>query len=62
MVRGVWDDPLMLLDTQSLLRRAPAAAPLLDAVRNRASRDAVRSTIDRLVGNPAPSAPRTEGN
>jgi AsmA protein len=63
MVRGVWDDPLMLLDTQSLLRRAPAAAPLLDAVRNRASRDAVRSTIDRLVGtSPAPSAPRTEGN
>ena len=53
MIRGDWDDPLMLLDTQSLLRRAPAAAPLLDAVRNRRAREAVRSAIDRLVGNPA---------
>ena len=64
MVRGAWDDPLMLLDTQSLIRRAPAAAPLLDAVRNRSTRDAVRSAIDRLVGNnpAAPAAPKTEGN
>ena len=43
MLRGVWDEPLMLLDTQSLIRRAPAAAPLLDALRK-------RSTIDRFVG------------
>jgi AsmA protein len=66
MVRGAWDDPLMLLDTQSLLRRAPAAAPLLDAVRDRRARDAVRSAIDRLVGNKpaasAPAAPPPEGN
>jgi AsmA protein len=65
MVRGAWDDPLMLLDTQSLLRRAPAAAPLLDAVRDRRAREAVRSAIDRLVGNspgPAPAAPKPEGN
>lgn len=66
MVRGAWDDPLMLLDTQSLLRRAPAAAPLLDAVRDRGARDAVRSAIDRLVGNkpaaPAPAASQPEGN
>ena len=57
MVRGVWDDPLMLLDTQSLLRHAPAAAPLLDAVRNRTGKDSVRSAIDRLVGTPPAAAP-----
>jgi AsmA protein len=65
MVRGAWDDPLMLLDTQSLLRRAPAAAPLLDAVRDRRAREAVRSAIDRLVGsNPgaASPTPKPEGN
>lgn len=64
MLRGGWDEPLPLLDTQSLIRRAPAAAPLLDAVRNRGSRDAVRSAIDRLVGtNPAaPAAARTDDN
>ena len=61
MVRGAWDEPLMLLDTQALLRRAPAAAPLLDAVRNRG---AVRTAIDRLVGNPpAPAAaPKPDDN
>ena len=49
MVRGAWDDPLMLLDTQSLIRRAPAAAPLLDAVRNRAGRER-RALGHRPVG------------
>jgi AsmA protein len=53
MVRGSWEEPLLLLDTQSLLRRAPAAASLLDAVKDRRAREAVRSAIDRLVGNPA---------
>jgi AsmA protein len=63
MVRGAWDNPLMLLDTQSLIRRAPAAAPLLDSVRNRSARDAVRSAIDRLVGNPgAPAASQPGDN
>ena len=64
MLRGAWDEPLMLLDTQSLIRRAPAAAPLLDAVRNRDTREAVRSAIDRLVGTnpPAPAATRTDDN
>jgi AsmA protein len=57
MVQGPWDDPLMLLDTQSLLRRAPAAAPLLDALRDKQARDKVRSALDRLVGNPPPPAP-----
>jgi AsmA protein len=59
MVRGAWDDPLMLLDTQSLLKRAPAAAPLLDAMRNRTARDSVRSVIDRVVGTPASATTAT---
>jgi AsmA protein len=62
MVRGAWDDPLMLLDTQSLLKRAPAAAPLLDAMRNRTARDSVRSVIDRLVGTPASATVPTPDN
>jgi len=38
----------MLPDAQSLIRRSGAAAPLLDAVRDRKTRDSVRSVIDRL--------------
>jgi AsmA protein len=32
-VRGRWDDPLMQLDAQSLIRHSPLAKPLLDALR-----------------------------
>jgi AsmA protein len=56
VVQGPWDDPLMLPDPQSLIRRSGAAAPLLDAVRDRKTRDAVRSAIERLNrGQPAPA-------
>jgi len=48
VVQGSWDDPIMLPDAQSLIMRSNAAAPLLDAVRDRKTRDAVRSVIDRL--------------
>ena len=49
----------MLPDTQSLIRRSGATAPpLLDAVRNRKTRDAVRSAIERLTGTPASALPR----
>jgi AsmA protein len=48
VVQGPWDDPVMLPDAQSLISRSNAAAPLLDAVRDRKTRDAVRSVIDRL--------------
>ena len=37
MVRGPWDDPLLLPDVQVLMKRSGAAAPILDAVRNRAA-------------------------
>ena len=48
VVQGRWDDPIMLPDAQSLIRRSGAAAPLLDAVRDRKARDQVRSVIERL--------------
>ena len=36
VVQGPWDDPVMLPDTQSLISRSGAAAPLLNAVAARA--------------------------
>jgi AsmA protein len=53
VVQGPWDDPLIFPDPDSLIRRAPAAAPLLDAVKDRKSGDAVRSVIERLTGKAA---------
>ena len=54
IVQGSWDDPIMLPDPEALIRRSGAAAPLLNAVRERSARDAVRSVIERLTGgNPA---------
>jgi AsmA protein len=50
MVQGPWDDPLMLPDTQALILRSPVASPLLNAVKNRNTRDTVRSAIERLTG------------
>ncbi len=50
VVQGPWDDPLIFPDPESLIRRAPAAAPLLDAVKDRKTRDTVRSVIERLTG------------
>jgi AsmA protein len=39
----------MLPDAQTLIRRSGAGAPLLDAVRDRRTRDAVESAIRRLT-------------
>ena len=50
VVQGPWDDPLVFPDPESLIRRSPGAAPLLDAVRDRKTRDAVRSVIERITG------------
>jgi AsmA protein len=55
IVQGSWDDPIMLPDPEALIRRSGAAAPLLNAVRERRSRDSVRSAIERLTGA-APAA------
>jgi AsmA protein len=55
VVQGRWDDPIMLPDAQSLIRRSGAAAPLLDAAKGRTAGEAVRSVIDQLMS--APTAP-----
>jgi AsmA protein len=56
VVQGPWDDPVMLPDADILIRRSGAAAPLLNAVRDRRNRDSLRSAIDRLTGRPAVTA------
>src|SRR5580693_8167340 len=38
VVQGPWDDPLVFPDPDSLIRRSPASAPLLDAVKDRKTR------------------------
>jgi AsmA protein len=55
IVQGSWDDPIMLPDPESLIRRSGAAAPLLNAVRDRSTRESVRSAIERLTGGAAAS-------
>ena len=63
VVQGPWEDPIMLPDTQALILRSPAASPLLNAVKNRTTRDTVREAIERLTGGavspptPAPAKP-----
>ena len=39
IVQGSWDDPIMLPDAEALIRRSGAAAPLLNAVRERRARE-----------------------
>jgi AsmA protein len=53
VVQGQWDDPLIFPDPESLIRRSPASAPLLDAVKDRKTRDAVRSVLERFTGQKA---------
>jgi AsmA protein len=58
VVQGPWDDPLIFPDPESLIRRSPASAPLLDAVKDRKTRDAVRSVLERFTGGGLkPAAP-----
>jgi AsmA protein len=57
VVQGPWDDPLIFPDPESLIRRSPASAPLLDAVKDRKTRDAVRSVLERFGGGRKPEAP-----
>jgi AsmA protein len=57
VVQGPWDDPLVFPDPVSLIRRSPASAPLLDAVKDPKTRDAVRSAIERFTGGGAKPAP-----
>lgn len=51
VVQGSWDDPFVLPDPQSLIRRSRAAAPLRNVTRDR---DALRAVMDAIQrhGNP----------
>jgi AsmA protein len=60
IVQGSWDDPIMLPDPEALIRRSGAAAPLLNAVRERRSRDSVRSAIERLTGGASGTVPTAD--
>jgi AsmA protein len=57
VVMGSWDDPLFWPDIQMLIQRSGAAAPLLDAVRNRLRRDPPQFPADG-----APAAPPARAN
>jgi AsmA protein len=61
VVQGPWDDPLIFPDPDSLIRRSPASAPLLDAVKDRKTRDAVRSVLERFTGAAKPAVPDAVG-
>ncbi len=56
VVQGPWDDPLIFPDSDSLIRRSPASAPLLDSLKDRKTRDAVKSVIERFTGGRRPPA------
>jgi AsmA protein len=61
VIQGPWEDPLLLPDAEILIRRSGAAAPLLDAVRDPKTRDAVRSIIERVTRPaPAPKPPAVQ--
>jgi AsmA protein len=59
VVQGSWNDPIFLPDAQSLIRRSGAAAPLLDAVRNRLKRDPAPPAAELPTGS-APAALPTQ--
>jgi AsmA protein len=50
VVQGPWDDPLVFPDPESLIRRSPGAAQLLESIKDSKARDAVRSVIERFTG------------
>jgi AsmA protein len=50
LITGGWDDPYLLPDPDALIRHSGVAAPLLDAVRTRAAREAMRSVIETVTG------------
>ena len=57
VVQGPWDDPIMLPDPQSLIRRSGAAAPLLNSAKSYNASEAVRSVIDQLLASPPAATP-----
>src|SRR5258707_2729379 len=57
VAQGPWDDPLVFPDPDILIRRSPGAAQLLESVKDRKTRDAVRSVIERFTGGGQPAVP-----
>ncbi len=57
VVAGPWDSPLPMPDTATLIQRSGAATQLLDAARDRKTREAVRSALERLMGPKPPPQP-----
>lgn len=57
VVQGPWDDPLVFPDPESLIRRSPGAAQLIDSIKDTKARDAVKSVIERFTGGARPAAP-----
>jgi AsmA protein len=53
VVQGSWDDPIMLPDTQILIRHSPYTAPLLEDPRG--TSDAVRRVIEHMTGAQPPA-------
>ena len=57
VVQGPWADPVVWPDAQALINRSGAAAPLLDAVRNRLKQAPARPIgAPPVGGEPAPAA------
>lgn len=59
VVQGPWDDPLILPDSDLLIRRSTVTAPLLDSLKGHKAHDAVKAVIERLSGKkptPPPAA------
>jgi len=54
-VRGQWESPSVVPDIRTLIQRSPATGPLLDAVQDKKTRDAVQDVINRLTGAAAPN-------
>jgi AsmA protein len=50
LIQGGWDNPYLLPDPEALIRHSGATAPLLDAVRGRAAREAMRNVIETVTG------------
>ena len=50
VITGNWESPYLLPDPDALIRHSGAAAPLLDAVRSRAAREAMRNAIEIITG------------
>jgi AsmA protein len=58
IVQGSWDDPIMLPDTEALIRHSGAAAPLFNAVHDRRTRGSGSTpAVEGIIAAPAAPEP-----